>query len=200
MLHTTRKLRSNLTFTKKLIDNIRQGGTMKKTLFAFVLIALWALSISGQEVTIQNTVPFTYAYLECSGSYQQIPAKIAVFMPEFFKQNLMPTGNFFGMYLNAPGQVKEEELQWRLGFPVAGEAAVAAPLQKGECKATKIAVYLYIGPYEKVGDAYVKIFQFIGQNGYKAAGPTMEKYLDMNPEAIKPEDLSTEINIPVEKK
>lgn len=173
---------------------------MKKTLFVFVWIALWTVSLSGQEVVIQDTAPFTYAYLECSGSYQQIPAKIAIFMQEFFKQNLMPAGNFFGLYLNSPGQVKEEELQWRLGFPIAVDAAVAAPLQKGEFNFTKIAVYLYVGPYEKVGDAYGKIFAFIDQNGYKATGPTMEKYLDMNPEAVKPEERKTEINLPVEKK
>ena len=173
---------------------------MKKTLFAFVLIVFWVMSLSGQEVMIQDTAPFTYAYLECSGSYEQIPAKIGLFMPEFFKQNLMPAGNFFGMYLNSPGQVKEEELQWRLGFPIAADSAVAAPLQKGECKATKIAVYQYVGPYEKVGDAYGKIFAYIEQNGYKIAGPCIEQYLDMDPSAVKPEELRTEINIPVEKK
>jgi effector-binding domain-containing protein len=173
---------------------------MKKTVLAFVLIALWAVSVSGQEVVIQDSTPFTYAYLECSGSYQQIPAKIAIFMQEFFKQNLFPVGNFFGMYLNSPGQVKEEELQWRLGFPVAADAAVAAPLLKGECQATKMAVYLYVGPYEKVSDAYGKIFEFIEKNGYQAAGPTMEKYLDMDPTAVKPEDRKTEINLPVVKK
>lgn len=173
---------------------------MKKTLFFFVLIAIWAITLSGQEVVIQDTAPFTYAYLECQGSYQQIPAKIAIFMQEFFKQNLMPAGNFFGLYLNSPGQVKEEELQWRLGFPIAGETEVTAPLQKGEFNFTKIAVYLYVGLYEKVGDAYDKMFKFIDQNGFKAAGPTMEKYLDMNPEAVKPEERRTEINIPVEKK
>lgn len=173
---------------------------MKKTLFVFVLIVLWAVSLSGQDIVIRDTTPFTYAYLECSGSYQQIPAKIAIFMQEFFKQNLMPAGNFFGLYLNSPGQVKEEELQWRLGFPIASEAAVAAPLQKGEFKFSKIAVCLYVGPYEKVGDAYGKIFQFIDQNGFKATGSTMEKYLDMNPEAVKPEERKTEINLPVEKK
>jgi effector-binding domain-containing protein len=173
---------------------------MKKTIFVFSLITFMAALVCGQEVVIQDTTPFTYAYLECSGSYNQIPAKIGVFMPEFFKQNLMPTGNFFGMYLNAPGQVKEEELQWRLGFPVPADAAVAAPLLKGECKAAKMAVYLYIGPYEKVGDAYGKIFEFIAKSGFKAVGPTMEKYLDMNPEAVKPEEHRTEINVPVEKK
>ena len=173
---------------------------MKKTLFFFVLIAIWAITLSGQEVVIQDTAPFTYAYLECQGSYQQIPAKIAIFMQEFFKQNLMPAGNFFGLYLNSPGQVKEEELQWRLGFPIAGETEVTAPLQKGEFNFTKIAVYLYVGLYEKVGDAYDKMFKFIDQNGFKAAGPTMEKYLDMNPEAVKPEERKTEINLPIEKK
>jgi effector-binding domain-containing protein len=173
---------------------------MKKTIFASMLITFMAAMVCGQEVVIQDTAPFSYAYLECSGSYGQIPAKIGEFMPEFFKQNLMPTGNFFGMYLNAPGQVKEEELQWRLGFPVAAESVVAAPLLKGECKATKMAVYLYVGPYEKVGAAYGKIFEFIAKSGFKAVGPTMEKYLDMDPTAVKPEELRTEINIPVEKK
>ena len=173
---------------------------MKKTIFSCILIAVLTVALSGQEVVIQDTAPFTYAYLECQGSYQQIPAKIGLFMQEFFKQNLFPTGNFFGLYLNSPGQVKEEELQWRLGFPIASAAAVAAPLQKDEFNFTKIAVCLYVGPYEKVGDAYGKIFQFIDQNGFKATGPTMEKYLDMNPEAVKPEERKTEINIPVEKK
>ena len=173
---------------------------MKKALFAFILLALGIISVSGQEVVIQDAAPFTYAYLECSGSYSQIPAKIGVFMPEFFKQNLMPTGNFFGMYLNAPGQVKEEELQWRLGFSVPAEAAVAAPLLKGECTAAKMAVYLYVGPYDKVGLAYGKIMESLDAGGYKPAGPAMEKYLDQDPGAVKPEELRTEINLPVEKK
>lgn len=173
---------------------------MKKTLLALVILSLWICSLHAQEIVIQDTTPFTYVYLECKGSYEQVPAKIGEFMPEFFKQNLMPAGNFFGMYLNAPGQVKEEELLWRLGFPVASDAAVAAPLQKGECQATKIAVYLYVGPYEKIGDAYGKMAAFIEQSGYKMAGPTIEKYLDMDPTAVKPEELRTEINIPVEKK
>lgn len=171
---------------------------MKKTIFSLLLITVLAVLLPGQEVLIQDTTPFTYAYLECRGSYQQIPAKVGVFMQEFFKQNLMPAGNFFGMYLNAPSQVKEEELQWRLGFPVAADAAVAAPLLKGECKATRIAVYLYVGPYDQVGAAYGKVFEFIEKNGYKVAGPPMEKYLDMDPAAVKPEDLKTEINLPVE--
>lgn len=173
---------------------------MKKNTWMFVAIVVLTALLQAQEVVIQDSVPFTYAYLECTGSYQQIPAKVGEFMGIFFKQGLTPLGNFFGLYLNSPGVVKEEELQWRLGFPVEAEATVAAPLQKGECAYTKMAVYLYVGPYEKSADTYVKIMDFIEQSGYKAVGPFMEKYLDMNPQAVKPEELRTEINVPVEKK
>lgn len=173
---------------------------MKKVVFAFIAIPVLAVLLQGQEVTIRDNTPFSYAYLECKGSYQQIPAKIGEFMQAFFQQGLSPLGNFFGMYLNSPAQVKEEELQWRLGFPVAADAAVAAPLLKGECKATKIASYLHVGPYEKVSEAFGKMFAFIDKSGYKLTGPCIEKYLDMNPQAVKPEELRTEINLPVEKK
>jgi AraC family transcriptional regulator len=173
---------------------------MKKTIFGLFLLAMTAVLLQGQEVTIRDTTPFTYAYLECKGSYQQIPAKINEFMGEFFKQKLLPAGSFFAMYLNSPAQVKEEELQWRLAFPVAADAAVAAPLLKGECTATKIAVYLHVGPYEKLSEAYAKLAAFFEKQEYKPAGPCFEKYLDMNPQAVKPEELRTEINWPVEKK
>ncbi len=172
---------------------------MKKTVFALISIAFLTGLLQGQEVTIQDSPLFTYVYLECQGSYQQIPKKINEFMGEFFKQKLTPSGNFFSLYLNAPGQVKEEELQWRLGFPAAADAVVAAPLQKGLCLPIKIAVLLYVGPYEKVSEAYGKVFAFIEKNGYKPSGTVMEKYLDMNPQAVKPEELRTEIILPIKK-
>ncbi len=173
---------------------------MKKSMLGFVLIAALAVLLRSQEVTIQDTTPFTYAYMECKGSYQQIPAKINEFMQQFFGQKLMPVGSFFSMYLNSPAQVKEEDLIWRLAFPVAADDAVAAPLLKGECPATKIAVYLHVGPYEKLSEAYAKFVPFFEKQEYKPAGPCIEKYLDMNPLAVKPEELRTEINWPVEKK
>jgi predicted transcriptional regulator YdeE len=46
----------------------------------------------------------------------------------------------------------------------------------------------------------MKILDWMDANGYVQAGPIMERYLDMNPSELKPEDLKTEIWIPVEKK
>jgi len=170
-----------------------------------IVVLCLALSVCpglsrAQEIQIKEIAPFSYAYLECIGSYQQIPGKIGTFMGEFFKQKLWPAGQFFGLYLNSPQQVKEEELKWQVGFPVAKDATVAAPLKKGEFPHTRIAVYLYVGPYENVGSAYGRIVQYIDTSGYKVSGPIMEKYLDQNPQAVKPADLRTEINIPIDKK
>jgi len=173
---------------------------MKKAISLFVSLAALAVLLPSQEVAIQDNAPFAYAYLECKGSYAQIPGKVNEFMGLFFGQGLMPAGNFFGMYLNSPAEVKEEELQWRLAFPVAAGSTVAAPLQKGEFNFTQVAVYLHVGPYEKVSEAYGKMFEFFQKGGYKAAGPCLERYLDMNPEAVKPEERRTEIIWPVEKK
>lgn len=173
---------------------------MKKTLWMFVAIAILSGSLMSQEVVIRDSSPFTYAYLECKGSYSQIPAKIQEFMAAFFRQKLTPTGGFFGMYFNSPSQVKEEELLWRLGFPVAADAVMAAPLQKSEFNFSKVAFYLYIGPYDKVEYAYGKIAAYCDLNGYRTVGPCIEKYLDMNPQAVKPEELRTEVLVPVEKK
>ncbi len=172
---------------------------MKKTIPALVAVALLATLLPGQEVKIVDATPFAYAYLECRGSYAQIPAKINEFMGAFFQQGLIPQGSFFAMYLNAPAEVKEEDLLWRLGFPVSDNADVAAPLKRGDCRAAKIAVCLHVGPYDQVSGAYARVFAFIGDQGFKPSGPCIEKYLN-NPMEVKPEELRTEINVPLERK
>ncbi len=188
----------------------------RMTTTVFMMILLAAL-LPGQETIagqlpqlplserqhlpeIQSITPFAYAYMEYRGSYAQIPAKIQEFMAEFFRQKLTPGGLFFSMHLNAPSQVKEEELIWRLAFPVAADAAVTAPLQKGEFNCTQVAYYLHVGPYDQVDYAYGKIAGFMAFHGFKAAGPSIERYLDADPMAVKPEELRTEILIPAEKK
>lgn len=190
---------------------------MKKIILALWILSLSAVLLPAQETAtvplpnmplderqrlpeIQDVKPFAYAYLEYKGAYAQIPLKIQEFMAAFFKQKLTPSGMFFAMYLNNPHIVKEEELCWRLGFPVHADAIVAAPLQKAEYNFTQVAYYLYIGPYDKVDYAYGKIAGFLAFHGYQAAGPSLERYLDQNPQTVKPEELRTEVLVPVEKK
>ncbi|HQF99324.1 MAG TPA: GyrI-like domain-containing protein, partial [Candidatus Aminicenantes bacterium] len=98
-----------------------------------------------------------------------------------------------------PGEVPEAELKWRIGMPIGRDITPREPLRKDDFAYPKVASYLHVGPYEKVGEAYQKAGAYLERNGWKAAGPPVEFYLN-NPEEVPPENLETEILIPVEKK
>jgi len=172
---------------------------MKKTALS-ILIILACVSLGfGQDVQIKDQASFAYAYLDCVGSFTQIPQKMMEFMGAFFKQGLKPAGGPFAIYFNDPRQVPEAELKWLIGMPIAPGAAPVDPLKKGEFNHPKVAVCLHVGPYDKVGETYAKMMAFIDQNGWKVAGPAMEKYLN-NPQMVTPDKLQTELVLPVEKK
>ncbi len=80
------------------------------------------------------------------------------------------------------------------------DAGVTPPLQKGEFPFTRVAYCLHAGPYDQVQYANGKIGAFIDLNGYEAAGPSIGRYLDMNPAAVRPEELRTEVLLPIRKK
>jgi len=170
---------------------------MKKVLLMSLALAVCAVLALGQEAKIKDVTPFTYACLECTGPYDQMAVKIPQFIGEFFKQKLVPAGTMVGIYLNSPALVKPAELKWSIGFIVAKDAVVAAPLIKAEFSYKKAASIIHTGPYEKVGETFDKLTKFIESSGLAMAGPVLEKYLN-NPQMVKPEELKTEVIIPVE--
>jgi effector-binding domain-containing protein len=82
---------------------------------------------------------------------------------------------------------------------VGKDASLKPPLKKAEFKHKTVAVYLHIGPYENMDKAYDKIFKYAEDNDYKILWPTYDKYLN-NPMQVKPEELKTEMMVPLEKK
>ncbi len=173
---------------------------MKKVIgVTFIFILALALFSAEQPMEIKDIQPFWYACMEFGGSFQQMEQCITTFIGEFFKQGLIPVGPVVGLYHNDPRLTKEEDLKWDIGFPIAEEANVQAPLKKVQFNFTKAAVYLYTGPYEQMDKLYEQMIKFIDENGYKMVWPSCEKYLN-NPSEVKPEELKTEVIIPVEKK
>jgi AraC family transcriptional regulator len=152
-----------------------------------------------QKVVIKEGESFWYAFMEFGGPYDKMEKSVQTFMAEFFKQGLAPAGPFIGVYFNDPRQVKPEELKWNIGFQVSKDANIQPPLKKAEFKHKTIAVYLHIGPYEKMNQAYEKVFKYAEDKGYKTLWPTYDKFLN-NPMQVKPEELKTEVIVPLEKK
>jgi AraC family transcriptional regulator len=172
---------------------------MKKTTLSLLFVFALAAFGLGQEVQFKDQNPFAYAYLECTGPYSQMSAKIGEFMNAYMSQGLGSFSGIMAVYLNMPAQVPEAELKWRIGMPIGKEAVPAAPLQKAEFNYAKVAVATHVGPYERVHETYAKMMAYLEKNGWKIVGPPYEMYLD-NPEEVAPEKLRTEITMPVEKK
>jgi len=61
----------------------------------------------------------------------------------------------------------------------------------------KMARIVHEGAYKDVGGAYMKLFEWIGQNGKHVSGPIREVYLN-EPGKVPDEKLLTEIYAPIE--
>lgn len=151
--------------------------------------------------SIKNIQPFAYACIEHKGPMTDIGGVISQLMQAMQGQNVFSTvrGPMIGVYYNSPGQVKPEELIWEVGFPVIEQTAPQAPLIKKVWKHPTVAVALHVGPYAKTGETIQKLMAWVGAKGYAVDGPMLERYLN-NPMQVKPEELQTEIWIPVKKK
>jgi len=62
----------------------------------------------------------------------------------------------------------------------------------------KVASVTYKGPYDGIGKAYNTLMRWVETNGYHIIGPNREIYFN-EPAKTKPEDLVTEVQVPVEK-
>jgi effector-binding domain-containing protein len=162
-----------------------------------IAFSVTAVALSA-EIEIRKEPPFTYACLECSGPSSQITVQISKFIGAIYNQRLAPTGKLFFLFYDNPGEVSEaDDVKWAVALPISEHAMVTEPLVKEEFRYPDVAYYLHKGPYEKSTGAYVEILRQIAEKGYVAAGPTIQRHLD-DPNKTDPEDLRTEIIIPVE--
>jgi len=151
--------------------------------------------------SIKDVEPFTYCCIVHRGPITDISGVIGQLMQVMQGQGLFASirGPMVGVYYNSPADTKPEALLWEVGFPLAEGATPQAPLEKKEWKYASVAAAVHKGPYAKAGETIQRLMDWIKAQGYLIAGPTMERYLN-NPMQVKPEELQTEIWMPVKKK
>ncbi|HLP46525.1 MAG TPA: GyrI-like domain-containing protein [Candidatus Kapabacteria bacterium] len=177
---------------------------MKKIIFISLVFFVFTglIVFAGEAVQtpmVKEVEGGWYAYMEFTGPYNDMQNQINKFIAEFFGQGLTPAGPSLSLYFNSPAEVKPEELRWAFGFIVSPEIAPKEPIKKMELKKQQAVVYLHKGPYTNLAKSYEIAWKFLTDNGYRVAGPMAEKYLN-NPMEVTPENLQTEIIIPVTKK
>jgi effector-binding domain-containing protein len=171
---------------------------------AFVVLA-WrpvaAAAAQESAFSIKDVPPFAYCCIVHKGPLTDMTNVIGRLIQEMQGQNFFPTiqGPMVGVYYNSPGEVTPEELSWEVGFIVTPQATPQAPLFKKVWEYKTVAAALHTGPYAKTGETIARLIDWIKAQGYTVTGPMLERYLN-NPMQVKPEELQTEIWIPVEKK
>ncbi|MGL6312957.1 MerR family transcriptional regulator [Vibrio sp. WXL103] len=77
--------------------------------------------------------------------------------------------------------------------------AIKSKLDQQSLPGGRFVTYVHQGPYERIGESYKKLFDYIKQNGEQAALPTREVYLKGPGMIFKgnPEKYLTEIQIPL---
>jgi AraC family transcriptional regulator len=151
-------------------------------------------------ISIKKISPFTYCCIPHKGPFTEIEKVIKMLMGSSQSQRIYPAGPLIGIYHNSPDEVKPEQLEWEIGFPITPQAVPLEPLEKKQWNFTLVATALHTGPYEKTGETILKILEWMKAHHYVPAGPVMERYMDMAPSGVPPEKLRTEIWIPCKKK
>jgi effector-binding domain-containing protein len=180
----------------------------KRTIFCIgiaLAVLAWrpAAAAGAQEsaFSIKDVPSFAYCCIVHKGPLTDMTSVIGQLMQEMQGQNLFPTiqGPMIGVYYNSPGEVQPGELSWEVGFIVTPQATSLAPLYKKVWEYPTVAATVHVGPYAEVGETIGRLLDRIKEQGYTVTGPVLERYLN-NPMQVKPEELQTEIWIPVEKK
>ncbi len=180
---------------------------MKKLMMGAALTAL-ALGMGSRpagasipaaaDFKVMDVASFLYCSLSCKGPFTAMQQNIELLLYSIQTQNIAPMGPMLGVFYNDPETTDPEKLQWEIGFPVS-ETNVQDPLRLRQWTFTTVVEAIHVGPYETSGSVYGEMMAWIEANGYVVAGPIMEKYLS-DPNSTRPQDLKTEIWVPVMKK
>jgi effector-binding domain-containing protein len=83
-------------------------------------------------------------------------------------------------------------------LPVAGEVAASGRISTRELPETTVAVLTFVGPYERLGEAYRALDAWAVDHAFRAAGPVRERYVAGPGSGVGPADYRTIVEMPIE--
>ncbi len=153
-----------------------------------------------QDIEVKEVSPFSYVYVAHKGPFTEIGNVIGKLMQATQSRNIFPAGPMIGVYYNSPDEVRPEELEWEIGFPISAQVNVPEPLKKKVWNITSVVSAVHKGAYEETGKTITRMLEWMQEKELIQAGPVLERYLTMPTPETRPEDLRSEIWIPYQKK
>jgi len=139
------------------------------------------------------------AYMTYTGPYAQIGPLFGTLYEWLQKKGAIVKGTpMMGVYYDDPNKTPAAKCRAEICYPVSGHLTPEGNVAFKELPATDVVYMTHKGPYQKIGNTYNQVFNWILNNRYQVTGPCREVYLN-SPDQTKPEDLLTEIQVPVTK-
>jgi hypothetical protein len=134
-----------------------------------------------ESVRLVPVETFAYAALEMKGSYDQHGNAFMDLMQNAGAQGLSRGAAPFGLYFNSPDRTPADSLVWDLGIPCPDTARVTAPLVLKKYAYPLTAALFFEGVFgsPEQNAATAALFAWIPANGYRPAGPMMERFVSM---------------------
>ena len=104
-----------------------------------------------------------------------------------------PSGAPFVIYHEFGTDGIDAEVSVPIGEPV----AAAGKTESRVLPAMTVARTIHVGPYEKLGDAYTALWDWIKSHGFEIAGPIQERYLNGPGDNVPTSEYRTEIEMPI---
>ena len=153
------------------------------------------------EPLIKETQPQRVLSKREKGTYEETISKLII---ELFKTIQSPenrnnfvriTGPFMTIYHD--DEFIEEDADIEVAVPISGKIQLEDPkIEVKNLRPVKVASLVHKGSYESIGEGYEKIFSCVREKELEIDGPIMDLILN-DPNSVKPEDILTEIQIPV---
>ena len=140
-----------------------------------------------------------WQYVHTSGKFSDDMGKACGTKTDIIKQMLNECKiAHVGIYHSDPKVTQADKLQADVCLTLPFKMEPKGEIGAKEIAGGKYAAFLYQGTYDKLGEVYDTIFgKYIPDGGYQLdERPVFEMYLN-DPECTKPEDLQTEIYVPI---
>ena len=154
------------------------------------------------KIKIQKFKPIKLAYIEHIGKYDEVPYdKYVPRLYEWAKENKVRPGfKNINVFHDDPTLKNPSECKSWIGIPIKGDAKSDDEVKIEDMAEMEVATMKFKGPGSEYKSAYQKIQNWIDENGYEWAGPSLEVCLK-KPKMVNGEMiLSTTIQVPIKKK
>lgn len=154
-----------------------------------------------EEITLVDIPAQKVLGMVRTGNYHLIPGMIMAIYNHIASHQVSITGPpVFICHETSPEDVKtaieQHNARVEVAWPVSGPVTETEEIRSYDLPGGTMVHAVHTGPYETCEPTYHRIFAWIAENGLCISGPVREVYTN-DPRMVRPEELITEIFIPV---